>query len=255
MPLILRVIIVAALVLAPTSAMADDKSDCISASERAQSLAAQKHFIDARKDFVACARAECPGPIIKDCSEQLARIDASIATIVPIARAGETELRDVRVTMDGAPLLSSLDGHAIAVDPGPHRFVFTNAQGERRMLDAIVAEGTKLDRVEVAFPLPPPPPPVPTRRAPVSALTWILGGVGLAGIGVGTALGIDTFVRRDHVYTTSSLDAFELEQHFVDVAFGVGVVALATAVVLVLTRPRVPITTHVGLGALRVEFP
>ena len=243
--------LLAAMVLA-SSARADDKAECVAASEEGQSLVTQRHFVAARERFVACARAGCPTPIVKDCSVQLERVDASIATIILVARAGDDELRDVRVTADGAPIATHLDGRALSIDPGPHKFVFTTPEGVPRVVDTVVEEGARLKHVTAVFEAA-AKPIVPMKRAPVSLLAWVLGGVGLASLGVGVGLGVDTVARQHSLYTASARDAFELEQHFVDVALGVGVVALGVAIVLVVTRPSVPVK-HVGFEGLRVTF-
>jgi hypothetical protein len=222
-------------------ATADNKMECITASEEAQSLAAHHRLIAARQKFSACLRDVCPVPILEDCAEQLKRVEASLPSVVLVAMTSDgREVRDVRVAMDGALISEVLDGAAIPVDPGEHRWVFTRADGKTVAVDLVVAEGTKLSRVVATFVVP--PALVVTKRAPIPALAWILGGVAVASFGAGGVLGAETLAEQNQLYTTSDKDAFLIKEHVVDVAFGVGIVALGVATWFVITRPRVTVS-------------
>src|SRR5215472_16985302 len=109
----------------PARAAADDTEACISASEHGQALAREHKLVAAREQFVACARDVCPAPILRDCAAKLATVEAGVATMVLVAQdyAGQT-MTHVRVAMDGVPLATELDGKALEVDPGMHRFRF-----------------------------------------------------------------------------------------------------------------------------------
>src|SRR5580658_8288511 len=64
---------------------AHGKETCIAESEIGQQLALDRKYVEARPHFVACAREACPAILVRDCAAQIAKLEASIATIVPVA--------------------------------------------------------------------------------------------------------------------------------------------------------------------------
>jgi hypothetical protein len=172
--------------------------------------------------------------------------------------------REARVLVDGQRLMVSSPEPMVRVDPG-HHVIETQAPGRepwRIELDLGVAEhrrvplelGRALEPEPEAPPassvpapqlpaLPPDlnqaPPPVVVAPEPEAdpwrTLGWGLGGLGVTGIGVGTVAGI--LVLRE-------CPAFECPSHaqrgkhlalLTDVGFGVGLVALAGSVVVLLS--------------------
>jgi hypothetical protein len=81
--------------------------------------------------------------------------------------AAGADLVDVKVTMDGTPIATTLDGRAVDVDPGLHTLVFEKADGTRVQTTAMAAERGKGKVVAVTFTGPPPsavvPLPAPSR--------------------------------------------------------------------------------------------
>jgi len=176
-------------------------------------------------------------------------------------------LADVQVRMDGELLTSRLDGQPLQVDPGMHEFSFSTDRGVFATQRILIAQGQRNRRVSALLhsadkgeptktpetPAPPPAPvetkaahdkPAPDTKAPPkvaaevaspeerpeggrSALPYVLGGAGLAGVAAGTL-----FVVLGNT-DTSSLPA--------NVATGASVgVGVATLVVAtwVLLSPR-----------------
>jgi hypothetical protein len=226
-----------------------DPAACIAASERGQSLSIEHHPVAARAEFLQCSPETCPPPIAKDCAERLARNDASIASVVPVAQGlGLGELRRVRVLMDGKLLAESIDGRAVPVDPGPHRFRFELAGGASVESEVIVEEGVRAKPVLATFPSAPPAlaatlPPGSSEmhaRAGVSPWAYVLGGLGIVGIGVGSAFGIDTIAEHDQLHSQSDLTAFHTHQALSDVGFGVGLIALGAATWIALAHRSTP---------------
>jgi hypothetical protein len=100
---------------------------------------------------------------------------------------------DLAITRDGAPVAASVLGTAIPVDPGTH-VVEAKASGmvAFRASTSIAAGAT--ERIDVVLrPIEsttPSPPPAQPSDAPDHTLAWIVGGVGAAGIAVGTVAGL-----------------------------------------------------------------
>jgi hypothetical protein len=199
--------------LVTTPALADPtKEQCIDANAMGQHLRHDSKLAAARAQLQACAVAACPSIIRSDCIKRLDELDKIQPAIVFEAKdASGNDLSAVQVTMDGAVVANKLDGAPLTVDPGEHVFVFT-AQGQppvtKRLVVAERGE-VRTERVVIgaATPLPPSPAPAslspalpspaPTPSAPqgmstLRAIGLVSGGVGLAGIGVGSVFGILT---------------------------------------------------------------
>jgi hypothetical protein len=210
------------------SARADDRTDCLRAASKGQTLRDEHQLIEARAQFRVCARQVCPAVVRRDCATWLDAAERSLPTVVVSARdAGGTDLVDVTVRVDGAPLATRLDGRAVAMNPGPHVFHFQEPDGTSVHQTIVIDEGRQDQSVAVVFPGPPavaaevprepappvpaeaPPPPSPPRATPTSPnpalppstpeasassplrpIGWVLGAFGLAGLGAGTVLGV-----------------------------------------------------------------
>jgi hypothetical protein len=213
MPVNLRWRIAAALVIVgvfsgkPARAAEPTKDQCIDANETAQSLRKSEKLRDAEQHLLVCVSASCPGPVRDDCAQRLTELRSVIPTVVFVVNDdADQDLSDVRVTMDDQPLATKLDGTAIAIDPGPHRFVFEAAGRQKEERSLVIREGEK-DRHErvilAATPVAVPPPEVP-QTAPAAVAEpppendgrgqrlagLVVGGVGVAGVVVGGVFGI-----------------------------------------------------------------
>jgi hypothetical protein len=134
-----------------TVAQADDKQACNDAYRQAQVLRNDHKLVEAREQLRICAGGSCPGFIAKDCSDWLKADESKTPSVVLAAKSpAGADLFDVKVTMDGAPLSSKLDGLAIDIDPGPHTFAFDAPEGHAEQ-KIVVAEGAKAQRVAVTF--------------------------------------------------------------------------------------------------------
>ncbi len=185
-----RFIIAAAVTFAPIAAWADEKADCVAASEKAQQLKEDRKLIKAREQFLVCARDVCPAAVKKDCADQVADLEKRSPTVVLHAKdKGGQDLVTVKVTADGAPLTEQLDGRAIPLDPGVHTFHFESAGAEPVDQKIVLAEGEKDRAITVSFggggggggDV------VPSKKkgAPIGA--FIVSGIGLVAMGVGGA--------------------------------------------------------------------
>jgi hypothetical protein len=176
-----------------SSANADDVvRACIDASTAGQTLRQQGRLLGARDRMIECARDACPAVVRSHCARWLAEVDERTPTIVVRAQdeAGK-DLVDARMFVDGKP--SRLDGRAVPLDPGEH--VVAVEAGTRRKEERVLlveGEASRLVLLRVAPALPAGSREAPSARestrVPVGA--WILGGAGLAALGVATYFGV-----------------------------------------------------------------
>jgi hypothetical protein len=227
--------------LSARAAHAADKETCIAESTLAQQRALDRKFVEARAHFLACAREVCPVPVVKDCTAQLARVDASIATVVVLAKDAATgRSLPGRVRVDDGEKATSLDGGAVSVDPGTHVFHVEIDSGETRDESVVVEEGARLKAVVATFARP----SARVEKKPIPAGVFVLGGIGVVALGVTTVVGIEALSqwkdlrsRPPTAYTDSDVSSLKTKRVVADVSLAAGVVALGAAAGWVLFRP------------------
>lgn len=174
-------------------AAADAADECIAQSEMGQRLLLGRHFVASRPHLVACGRAACPPAVVHDCVERLQQAEASMATVLPLAKRADGATADgASVLVDEAGPPVPIDGSAIDVDPGPHTFRFIVPGTADVTLRAIVVEGARRQEVIATFPAQTAAPstsPAPEHASSASrTLAYVLGGTGLAGLAAGALL-------------------------------------------------------------------
>jgi len=178
------------------AAPAADGPSCADSYEQAQRDQRDGKLLSASAAALACAQLRCNQAIVRECTRLYDTIEASTPTLAVSAQTHDGRaLIDVVVEMDGQPLLDRITGKLVPVDPGPHAFVFTHAEFGRVEVSRFAQPGEKGGRVEATFPDPNPkpaeppptlattPPPVAEQKRGVPVLTYVLGGVGLVGMG------------------------------------------------------------------------
>jgi len=236
--------------VAPSAASAPSAEDtvtaCVKAAENAQTERSAHRLRSARERLLACAQVGCPMVVRSDCATWLAEVDQLMPSVVVEARDSRgIELVDVRVSVDGQLVASHLDGLAMAVDPGAHTFRF-EADGmlplEQRH---IVREGEKGRALPVTLLAlaPVAPPPKASRRVPTA--TYILGGIGIAGMAGFTYFGIKGTIEANNLgdspcgktktCTESQVAAVHRELVVADISLAIGLVSLGSALYIYLT--------------------
>lgn len=249
-------------------ALADDKASCLDAASRGQTLRDAHKLIEARDKFRACAQRQCPAVVQHDCASWLEAVEKSIATVVVTAKDGAgADLLDVTVRVDGQPLIARLDGEAVAMDPGLHAFHFELADGTSLDQKVLVKEGERNQSVAVILKRATEPQPVPVSsgvataggsatpvapadRAPPpgsgawKTTGWVLGGVGIVGIGVGAIFGLVAISDKHSAHCNSDnfcdpdpLHSARNAATVSDVGFIGGGVLLAAGLALVVLSP------------------
>jgi hypothetical protein len=270
------------LLAAPARAADPTKDQCIDANETAQGLRKNEKLRDAEQRLLVCVSASCPGPVRDDCAQRLTELRAVIPTVVfSVKDDADQDLSDVRVTMDDQPLANKLDGTAIAIDPGPHHFVFESAgrqkeeralviregekdRHERIVLVAAPAVGTAVAPAPVPEAAPPPgvesePPAKDGKSQRIAGV--VVGGVGVAGVVVGSIFGIVSKSKYDHAWTECNMSASCTSPQGVSdgstahtqaavstVAFIAGGVLIGGGALLYFTAPKAGVTVSPTVG-------
>jgi hypothetical protein len=223
---------------------------CVKAAEAAQTERSAHHLRSARDLLLTCAQSTCPAVVRADCATWLSEVDLLMPSVVVVARDPRgTELYDVRVSVDGELAASRLDGLAIAVDPGTHRFLYEAPNAPPVEQQLVIREGEKgrVLWVTLVPPTPSPPPSVHRRRAP--PITYILGGLGTAGVAGFAYFGVTGAVEaadlkqqcgETHSCTEDQVAPVRRELLVADVSLGIGLVSLGTALYFYLNPVPAP---------------
>jgi len=248
-----RVIYVLAtgLVLQPVVAVA--QTVCSQAYEKAQEERAKGKLHAAHSQLKLCVDRECPSFIREDCARWMGEVEAAIPSVVFAVRRDGVDQTKVDVTCDGKSLVRSLDGKAVALDPGPHSFSFSIpgfAPIEQKLL---IREGEHNRIVDVEFKTPrasrddavvaevstkPGAEGVPSRRYLSYGLAGA-GALGLAGFALFAALGHsqqgDLESSCSPNCQSSQVNSVKTKYVIADTCLGLGLVSLGVATYLYLT--------------------
>lgn len=271
----LAAVLVLGAMASAASAGAQDKAACLEASSQAQVLRDAHKLVETRAKLRICAHQECPTVVQQDCATWLEEVEKSLPTVVLSAtdEAGRA-LVNVKVTIDGKVVASQLDGVAMPLDPGQHRVRLEAVSGAFYDRQLTIKEGEKKRPIAVvlgrpAEDAPPDEAPkvveAPPDEAPPSASSgsglrvagFIVGGVGLAGLAVGTVFGVlamgsksDAACTTDGYCAPGPLADARSQATVSTVSLIAGGVLLATGITLVLVAPKSAPTE----SALRLEL-
>jgi hypothetical protein len=268
--------------LAATPAWADGtKQQCIDGDVKAQDLRRDGKLSAAREALRQCAAASCPAAVRDDCSKRLDDLDRAQPTLILAARdAAGNDIVAVTVTMDGQPFADRLPGTPLPVDPGEHTFVF-QAPGQPPLEKRLVVreseqgrrEGVTLGGARAAGDTVAgaggESRGAPRGHGTQKVLALIAAGVGVVGVGVGSAFGLVALSDRNAAQSVcpgqcadssgvSKWSDAKTAGNVSTVAFVVGGVGLAAGAVLWLTatpaqRPGATARLGLGPGSLHLE--
>jgi len=248
---------------AAAPAFADETESCSHAYELGQRFRQESKLVDARKELLICAQDLCPPVLRKDCVAWLAEVAETMPAISIQARGADgCDRPQATAWIDGVLIPHGAEGRPIDLNPGPHT-VRVEVDGAMVEQTVVVAVGDRR-RVVTLSSVPnaatcgvsdrPSPGPLPSAGVdanappqregarPVPTLVYVLGGVGLVGLGVGGGFGISGWSQKGTLDACkggcSNRDVDTMQRTFLvsDVAMGVGLVALAAATVMYLTR-------------------
>jgi hypothetical protein len=241
---------------AASSSFADDKQACVSAYQDAQSLRKDDKLRAAKEQLVHCASDACPAVLSRDCTQWLREVEEALPSVVlTVTGPDGNEAVDVHVTLDGAPLVDRLEGHAVTIDPGVHTLRFVIAGSDPYEQRVVIREGEKLRPLAVAFPrstssAPPPPsaPPTTVEQRPIPTVVYPFAAVGIVGLAGFGAFALDGLSKKSTLdqcrpnCAQSDVDSARRTFLIGDLSLAVGVVSLAAAAYFFFDRPSVDAT-------------
>lgn len=214
----------------------EEKAACVAAYGDGQKARDEGKLRAAKAAFEVCAAEACPEVTKKDCTVWYGEVEAALPSLSFAAKDGAGgDLTEVSVTMDGEALATRLDGKAIPVDPGTHTFRFEKAGEAPVVRELLVREGEKARKLEVVIgAVVGPAKGADTGSGGISPATWVLAGVGGAGLVVfGVLGGLGLSAKSDAEATCmphcsdAVVDPIRAKFIGADVALSVGLASLA----------------------------
>jgi hypothetical protein len=231
------------------------KLACIAANDAGQSLRRAGRLHEAREQLVQCGSASCPQLVRDDCAQRLIEVERVMPGLVFEAKDGAGKaVSSVTVTMDGQRLTDKLDGQSVQVDPGEHQLVFESDGLPRAGRTIVVREGERDRHESVVFEqalTPTTPGASPPGTSPQRTVAFLLGGLGVVGLVVGSAFGVSAISKNGASNANGHCDAsgcdptgFSLRHEALGqatastVTFLLGLGAAAGGVVVFATAPK-----------------
>jgi len=214
-----------------------DKAACVASYENGQNQRQEGALRRAKKEFSRCADPACPDVTKGDCTTWSAELDKSIPTVTFVVKdEGGADLNDVAVLMDDQPLVPKISGAAIEVDPGSHRFRFESKGFSAIEQAVVVREGEKNRPVSIVMQKP---AGKGGGGGSISPATWVLGGVGVAGIGVFAVFGGIGLSEQSDAESTCAprcgddvIDPIQTKFIAADIALSIGLASLGAALLV-----------------------
>jgi hypothetical protein len=224
---------------------------CVSASTQGQVERDRGLLLAARTQFHSCAQAACPSIVSSSCSAWLVDLEQRIPSlVVRVSEPDERDLTGASVRIDGAAV--TLDGRPVQLDPGAHNIVVsapgwlaaerTLVLAEREQARLLVIE---LQRSEESIAAPTAEreqgASLKPQRFHVPVASWVLGGLGVAGVASFAVLRVTAGSELAHLQETCSPECPRSSSErgrnlalAADVSLGIGAAALAGAAAWVL---------------------
>ena len=261
----MRIIVVGLAVLsvcgvAQAASPAEEKRACVAASTEGQVARDEGRLLEAREQLLLCAQDQCPAVVRKSCAEWLADIEERIPSVVVRAldESGQ-DLTDVTLSIDGRPV--PLDGRPVMLDPGQHELQVTEASGVTGERKVLLAEKEKSRLVNVNISINvrgeqgesegyagaagEPPAQREEREYHVPVGAWVLGGVGVLGLGSFAVLGSMAKSDLDDLKKTCSpncsdddTSSGETKALIADISLGVGIAGIVGGVTWALVAKK-----------------
>lgn len=234
------------------------RDQCFEAYEGGQRARKKFELIAAEREFLTCAHAKCPADIRKECTGWAAEVQKDIPSIVIVAKDPDgNDVSDVEVQMDDEPFASKLDGTPRNLDPALHRFRFIPKVGPALDASWVLRVGEKGRVFHITLGQPAAKPkPAPRARSP---LPYVLGGVGVVGLGLFTYFGLHGRSIQSDLddrgckpgCPKDEVDEMDRSYLIANVSLVVGIAALGGATYFYFSdRSRV----GVGLGSVQGRF-
>lgn len=166
------------------------KAQCAASFEQSQRLRNSSSYVEASKEALICTNEACGGVLAAECGKLYEELQAATPSVVFGARDEQgNELTGVRVQIDAGETPLALDGKPVALDPGPHDFLFLADGSPPTHQTTVVRTGEQLRSVIGVLKKQPPlakdappaanGPATQSKTPPLSS--YVAGGVALAG--------------------------------------------------------------------------
>ncbi|MGH7684446.1 MAG: hypothetical protein ACREMT_08880 [Vulcanimicrobiaceae bacterium] len=229
-------------------AFADRADECASTAETAADDKDAGKLRASFPLFEACAAEDCPHVVRDDCRKALEDLRENAPKIVVHVRdRSGNDMPDASVDIDGLSVSGVDRARGILIDPGSHVVRASRAPLPAVSRSILVAATDRTRSIDIVVGAP-PASSSSTSSSPGPAnhtAAYVVGGIGAAGLAAFAVLGTWTYADYNHQRSTcgsrcdpNDVSALETRAHVADIVLGVGVVALAAAVVLYVTAPR-----------------
>jgi hypothetical protein len=221
----------------------EEENACFDRHELGQELRQAGKLVQSRAAFLQCA-SNCPAAVQRDCDRWAGEVSAELPQLtIRVQFAGKAR-NDASVEIDDEPRADAL-ASAVALDPGLHRYRVRLA-GARAVEGALTLRAGDPIR-QLALQLE--PLELPARRVPT--LSWVLGGVGVAGTAGFLVFGLSSrSLEHDlertcaPLCTNEQIDGVRQRSLMANVSLGVGLASLASAAALYLLSEPEQATTE-----------
>ena len=184
---------------ATASAAPPTTAECLAASDVSIDAANGHRLRAERSQLLVCSDSSCPAEIRVECIRRVEEVNAAIPTIIFEARdAAGADLSEATIAMDGELLAQRIDGVALPIDPGQHAFTFERVGQPTVRKVFVIREGQKERREVITFDWQALPSKTVAGHAlrVQKILAIAAAAVGVAGLGLGAAFGIDAMSKR-----------------------------------------------------------
>lgn len=243
-------VVVATTLLCAADARADDVDPieaCATTAEQAMDARQVGRYAEALAQFRSCARDVCPALVRDDCRTALSELAERAPRLSFRVRDGSgKDAPAARILVDARPLSEEERTGGVILDAGTH-VVEVVHDGTTVRREVVVAAGDAARTVEIALApsagvVAPPPADLQVNRLPAA----IVGGVGIASLGVAGVFGVWSYVDfQDYEDTCSpscdpaDVSASRTRGVVADVALGIGLNAVLAATILFFAGPKV----------------
>lgn len=170
---------------------------CTDAYETAQRLQNSGNMVAARAAYLRCGAETCPLRLQQECLSTAADIEKAVPTVVfDVVNSKGNQVIQVIVYDGDTQVARAIDGRAIMLDPGPHKFRFETEDGQTAESEVVLLEGQQRRMIRIQLstgsssqaPTREQPPTTADTSSPFGAWPWVVVGSGVAVAGVGTGL-------------------------------------------------------------------
>jgi hypothetical protein len=220
----------------PAAPLAD--SACFDQHELGQELRQAGKLLESRSSFLECALSECPAAVRRDCERWSTEVSEQLPSVMFRVTLDGRPRTDARVLVDGKLHLEA-PREPLSLDPGGHA-VRVSLDGASPFQSRIeLRAGERARRVEVELHAA-----GAERERPIPTLSWVLGGVGVAGAGSFIGFGLasrsleqDLDRRCAPACSDAEIDRVRQRSLVANISLGVGLASLVSAGALYFLSP------------------